>query len=107
PIVRRAHLLSHRLSQRQDWPADIAQCRTLPEVKAFRATLAYDAAPALALLQHARKEVRVAALSALEFRKDWRPGQAELVMQIAQRSEEPAVRAAAVLALGNLEDRMM
>jgi len=50
---------------------------------------------------------RVAALAALEFRKEWRPGQAELVMQMAQRSEEPAVRAAAVLALGNLDDRMM
>src|SRR5204863_281256 len=77
------------------------------EVKAFRATLAYDAAPALALMHHARLEVRVAALAALEFRKDWRPGQAELVMQIAQRSVEPPIRAAAVLALGNLEDRLM
>lgn len=107
PVMRRAQGLAQRLADRHDWPAELAQCRTLPEVKAFRATLAYDAAPALALLQHARMEVRVAALSALEFRKDWRPGQAELVMQIAQRSDEPAVRAAAVLALGNLEDRVM
>lgn len=107
PLMRRAHGLARRLSERHDWPTEFAQCRTLPEVKAFRATLAYDAAPALALLQHQRKEVRVAALAALEFRKEWRPGQAELVMQIAQRSEEPAVRAAAVLALGNLEDRQM
>jgi hypothetical protein len=107
PIMRRAHKLSQRLAARQDWPSDLSQCRVLPEVKAFRATLAYDAAPALVLLQHDRTEVRVAALSALEFRKDWRPGQSELVMQVAQRSEEPAVRAAAVLALANLEDRMM
>jgi len=107
PLLRRAHNLAQRISKRQDWPAEMSQCRTLPEVKAFRATLVYDAAPALALLQHKRIEVRVAALAALEFRKDWRPGQAELVMQMAQRSEEPAVRAAAVLALGNLDDRMM
>jgi HEAT repeats len=107
PVMRRAHGLSQRLASRQDWPADLTQCRSLPEVKAFRATLAYDAAPALALLHHPRIEVRVAALSALEFRKDWRPGQAEMVMQFAQRSEEPAVRSAAVLALGNLDDRMM
>jgi hypothetical protein len=107
PVMRRALGLANRLARRQDWPADMSQCRSIPEVKAFRATLAYDAAPALALLQHPRMEVRVAALSALEFRKDWRPGQAELVMQIAQRSEDPAVRAAAVLALGNLDDRMM
>ncbi|MBI3823310.1 MAG: HEAT repeat domain-containing protein [Planctomycetes bacterium] len=107
PVMRRANGLASRLGARQEWPADLLQCRALPEVKAFRATLAYDAAPALALLQHPRIEVRVAALSALEFRKDWRPGQAELVMQIAQRAEDPIVRAAAVLALGNLEDRMM
>ena len=107
PVMRRAHGLAHRLATRQEWPADLLQCRTLPEVKAFRATLAYDAAPALAMLQHARTEVRVAALSALEFRKDWRPGQAELVMQVAQRAEEPTVRAAAVIALGNLDDRLM
>jgi HEAT repeats len=107
PVMRRAHGLAQRLADRQDWPADLTRCRSLPEVKAFRAALAYDAAPALAMLQHSRIEVRVAALSALEFRKDWRPGQAELVMQIAQRAEEPAVRSAAVLALGNLDDRMM
>jgi len=107
PVMRRANNLAQRLAHRLDWPADLLQCRSLPEVKAFRATLALDAAPALALLQHPRIEVRVAALSALEFRKDWRPGQAELVMQFAQRSEDPAVRAAAVLALGNLDDRMM
>src|SRR5262249_13797017 len=107
PVMRRAHNLAHRLSTRQEWPADPMQIRALPEVKAFRATLVYDAGPALAMLQHERFEVRVAALAALEFRKDWRPGQSELVMQIAQRSEHPAVRAAAVLALGNLDDRMM
>jgi HEAT repeat protein len=107
PVMRRAQSLANRLANRHDWPADLSQCRTLPEVKAFRATLAYDAAPALVMLQNARVEVRVAALAALEFRKDWRPGQAELVMQTAQRAEEPAVRAAAVLALGNLDDRLM
>lgn len=107
PVLRRANGLANRLANRQDWPTDLLQCRALPEVKAFRAALAYDAAPALAMLQNPRVEVRVAALAALEFRKDWRPGQAELVMQIAQRAEEPIVRAAAVLALGNLEDRMM
>jgi hypothetical protein len=107
PVLRRANGLASRLASRQDWPADLLQCRALPEVKAFRATLAYDAAPALALLQNPRLEVRVAALAALEFRKDWRPGQAERIMQMAQRAEEPIVRAAAVLALGNLDDRMM
>ncbi len=105
PALRRANLLAHRLAERKDWPGDLAGCRALPEVKALRAALGYDAAPALALLNDARPEVRVAALAALEFRKDWRPGQAELVMQVAQRAEQPLVRAAAVTALGNLDDR--
>ncbi|MBI3407947.1 MAG: HEAT repeat domain-containing protein [Planctomycetes bacterium] len=105
PAMRRANALAQRLAQRQDWPSDLQACRTLTEVKALRAALSLDAAPALALLQHPRLEVRVAALAALEFRKDWRPGQAELVMQVAQRAEQPALRAAAVTALGNLDDR--
>jgi hypothetical protein len=105
PAIRRARLLAERLARRKEWPADLAACRTLPEVKALRAALTIDASPALVLLNHARPEVRVAALAALEFRKDWRPGQAELVLQVAQRAEQPAVRAAAVTALGNVDNR--
>lgn len=105
PALRRANLLARRLADRKDWPTDLAACLTLPEVKALRAALGLDAAPALALLGDPRPEVRVAALAALEFRKDWRPGQAELVLQVAQHAEQPLVRAAAVTALGNLEDR--
>lgn len=105
PAIRRARMLANRLASRREWPADLASCRTLPEVKALRGALGLDAAPALTLLDHQRPEVRVAALAALEFRKDWRHGQAELVLQVAQRAEQPAIRAAAVLALGNVEDR--
>ena len=107
PALRRANMLAERLAQRKEWPADLAGCRALPEVKALRAALGYDAGPALALLNDPRSEVRVAALAALEFRKDWRPGQAELVLQLAQRAEQPLVRAAAVTALGNLDDRQL
>lgn len=107
PALRRANLLADRLRARRDWPADLQLCRAIPEVKAFRAALGSDASPALALLSDPRPEVRVAALAALEFRKEWRPGQAELVLQIGQRAEHPAVRAAAVTALGNLEERSL
>jgi hypothetical protein len=105
--IRRARNLSDRVSSRKDWPADLNACRVLPEVKAFRAALSIDASPALALLRHPRLEVRVAALAALEFRRDWRPGQAELVLQTAQRAEQPAVRAAAVAALACVDDRTL
>jgi hypothetical protein len=107
PAIRRARTLAQRVADRKDWPADLGACRSLPEVKALRAALTTDASPALALLGHDRPEVRVAALAALEFRKEWQPGHAELVLQVAQRAEQPAVRAAAVTALGNLDDRMV
>jgi HEAT repeat protein len=105
PAIRRARMLADRLAARKEWPSDLAACRTLPEVKALRAALTIDASPALALLQHPRTEVRVAALSALEFRKEWRHGQAQLVLQTAQFAEQPIVRAAAVSALANVDDR--
>lgn len=107
PAIRRARMLADRLASRKEWPSDLGACRSLPDVKALRAALHFDAAPALALLSHERIEVRVAALAALEFRKDWRPGQAEYVLQIAQCAEQPVVRAAAVTALANLDDRTL
>jgi HEAT repeat protein len=105
PALRRARVLAGRLEQRREWPADLAACRGLPEVKALREALHFDATPALSLLKNPRPEVRVAALAALEFRKDWRLGQAEYVLQAARTAPEPPVRAAAVAALANLEER--
>jgi hypothetical protein len=104
-VLRRANMLAGRLASRKDWPADVGAVRNLPEVKALRAALVYDASPALVLLRHPVEQVRLAALAALEFRKEWQPGQAELVMQVAQAAQQPAIRAAAVTALGNVEDR--
>jgi hypothetical protein len=105
--LRRARQLAGRLARRTDWPADLLACRLLPEVKALREALHVDAAPALGLLNDPRPQVRVAALAALEFRQNWRAGQAEIVLHLAQRAEEPEVRAVAVNALANLEDREM
>jgi hypothetical protein len=107
PALRRARLLALRLANRNDWPTDLDECRTLPEVKALREALYLDAAPALPLLNHPRPQVQIAALSALEFRKHWRPGQAEGVLQVALRAEEASVRAAALMALANIEDRSL
>lgn len=107
PTLRRARLLAQRLGGRREWPSDLDACRGLPEVKALREALHLDAAPALLLLQGPRPQVQIAALAALEFRQHWRPGQAEAVLQVALRAEEPAVRAAALSALANLEDRVL
>lgn len=105
--LRRARSLAAGLAARRDWPADLMQIRHLPEVQALREALHVDASPALELLANSRTEVRLAALSALEFRPTWRPGQPQLVLQLAQRAPEPEVRSAAVNALANVEERML
>lgn len=105
--LRQARVLAQRLAQRKDWPADLSACRDLAEVKAFREALHLDATPALNLLHHSRLPVRLAALAALEFRTHWRKGQVELVLQVARGSDEPAVRAGAINALANVDDRLL
>jgi hypothetical protein len=107
PALRRARLLAKRLADRKDWPAELQAVRSLPEVKALREALHIDAEPALALLSNPKPAVRVAALTALEFRQNWRPGQPEVVLSLAQRAGEPEVRAAAVNALANLDERLL
>jgi hypothetical protein len=105
--LRRARLLAQRLAERKDWPSDLSACRDLPVVKAFRDALHMDATPALNLLHHRRVPVCIAALAALEFRTNWRSGQVELVLRVARVSAEPAVRAAAINALANVDDRLL
>lgn len=105
--IQHACMLADRLASRKDWPADLESCRSLPDVKALRESLHVDATPAFNLLRHPRPQVRIAALAALEFRRDWRPGQSELVLEAAQRAEEVPVRVAAIGALANVEDRFL
>ena len=106
PALRRARYLAGRLAHRLDWPAQLHDCRLLPEVKALREALHVEASPALSLLSNPRPEVRVAALAALEFRQNWRPGQPQVILQLAQHAVEPEVRAAAINALANVDERM-
>jgi hypothetical protein len=102
---RKARLLTQRLANRTDWPSDPAEIRLLPEVRMLRDLIVQDATPALALLQHAKMPVRLAALSALESRRLWKYGQPELVFRAAQDAREPAIRAAAIRALARIDDR--
>ncbi len=105
PAMRRARFLAHRLAHRPDWPEKLQDCRLLPEVKALREAVHVDASPVLELLADPRPQVRVAALAALEFRQVWRPGQPQIILQLAQHAVEPELRAAAINALANVEDR--
>lgn len=105
--LRRGRQLAQQLAIRRDWPEDLNSCRSLPEVKALRDCLYVDAEPALALLGHPRPQVHVAALAALEFRKNWQAGQPEMVLEVARQSAETEVRAAAINALANIDDQVI
>jgi hypothetical protein len=105
--LRRARALAARLGDRQDWPATLAECKQLPEIREFREALQIDAGPALALLANPKSQVRIAALAALEFRQEWRHNQPEIVLHFLKNVPEPDVKAAAILALANVEDRPM
>lgn len=97
--LRRANKWSRRLTARTHWPLQLADCRALPEAEALREAVRDEPVPALALLSDPRPQVQVAALGALEYRPYWRPGEAELVLQVARGAREPAVRAAGAYAL--------
>jgi hypothetical protein len=100
--LRRANKWTKRIRSRHQWPEQLADCRVLPEAIGLRAAIRDEPGPALALLSDPRPAVQTAALGALEHRPHWRAGEAEYVLQFAQSSEEPAVRAAAVYALAGV-----
>jgi hypothetical protein len=102
--LRRANKWCSRLATRTHWPMQLADCRALPEVVALRDAVRDEVRPVLALLSDPRPEVQCAALGALEYRPQWQPGEAELVLKIARTSDEPAVRAAAAYALAAVEE---
>src|SRR3954470_24104685 len=97
--ARRVKFLIRQLLSRKEWPVTFAVYRDCPHVHALRDGLRDNAAPALPLLAHDDVRIQVAVLTALEFHPNWRKGQVEVVLQRAHYSDEPAVRAAAALAL--------
>jgi len=103
--LRRAQLLAEVIRRRPDLPTDFRLCRELPDVKAFRDALGSDPTPAMVLVSRGSVPVQVAALCALESHKKLREWHIDLILRSAQKSLEPAVRAAAILALANVERR--
>jgi hypothetical protein len=101
--LRRANKWCGRLLGRRHWPLQLGDCRTLPEVAALREAALDEARPVLALLSDSRPEIQCAALGALEYRPQWQPGEAELVLKTARESAEPAVRVAAAYAMAGVE----
>ncbi len=107
PALRRACAFARQLAARTDLPTDINACRQLPEVKNLRDAMRTEAAPGLALLAHEQPAVRVAALTALEHRRRWRVGEPNIVLTAARTDPQPEVRAAAVLALAGVNQRLV
>jgi hypothetical protein len=103
--LRRANTLAWKLAHRGEWPTKLNDCKNLPEVKALREALHIDAGPAINLLTHAKPQVRLAALAAMEFRQEWRKNQPEIVLHFTTKAAEPELRAAGILALANTEER--
>ncbi|MFT3878846.1 MAG: HEAT repeat domain-containing protein [Gemmatales bacterium] len=104
-VYRRARLLSETLARKTDWPKELIRSKDISEAKAFREAIRYDAGPALNLLEHTHPGVRIAALSALEFRTNWTVGQTNEVMRLIESDRVAEVRHMAVRALGNQKDR--
>lgn len=107
PAARRARWLAERLRARQDWPADAAAWREIPEVVALKEAIARDASAALELLETGSPGAKIAALKALEGHDRWERGQPAYVLALARRSAEPEVRTAAVEVLAGVEDRIL
>ncbi|HEV3145476.1 MAG TPA: HEAT repeat domain-containing protein [Gemmataceae bacterium] len=107
PALRRARTLTQRLARRANWPPDLNACRQMPEVRELRDAIFQEMGPVLPFLQHPCPQLRMVILAALEFRKTWHYGQPELVLALAQKDTVPAIRAAALLALGSVPHRQL
>lgn len=100
-----AGMLALRLADRTDWPANLEECKALPELREFREALGPDPTPAFSLLANPRPQARLAGLVALEGKRDWMPGQAEMVVEVVRRAAEPPVRGTALRVLAGVPDR--
>lgn len=100
--ARRAKFLIRQLLSRQEWPPTFATYRNCPIIHALRETIRDNAAPVLPLLAHDDVRVQIAVLTALESHPAWRKDQAEAVFQRATYSDQPTVRALAMIALANV-----
>ncbi len=91
PALRQARKLVEELKNRSHWPEDLHECRSLAEILPLREALRTEAAPVMPLLSNPRPQVRVAALATLEYRKRWRTGQPDQILELALADPEPEV----------------
>jgi hypothetical protein len=101
---RRVKRLCRAIQGRSRWPETVAEIGQLPEVRALREAVRWEAGPVFALFNDLRPEVRAAAFAALEGHQVWRAREAAAMLTAANKTTEPAVRALAVTALGGVSD---
>ncbi|MSR55342.1 MAG: hypothetical protein EXS09_18965 [Gemmataceae bacterium] len=102
--ARRAKFLIRQLLSRKEWPSTFANYRDCSMICSLRESIRDNAAPVLPLLAHEDVRVQVAALTALEFHPVWRIGQAEVVIHRATYTDQPAVRALALMTVTNVTE---
>lgn len=101
---RRTRAAAAAVQARRWWPTTAAEVAAVPEARRLRQAAAAEPGPVFPLLNDARPEVRTAAFAALTARDRWRPTEAAAVLAAAHATVEPGVRAAAVTALGAVDD---
>ncbi|WP_157369776.1 HEAT repeat domain-containing protein [Zavarzinella formosa] len=97
--IRRAKFLLGGIIRREEWPDRYEDIRQIPEIRHLREVLRENPSPALTFLSHPNPKIQAAVLTALEFQPSWRKDQADAVIHRANFTDEPLVRAAAVMAL--------
>lgn len=100
--ARKIKFLVSQLLARKEWPATFEEYKSCPQLQSLREGLGDNAAAVLPLLGHDDVRIQMAALTVLEFFPVWRKGQVEVVLQRATYTDQPVVRAAALLALANV-----
>ncbi|MGL6073696.1 MAG: hypothetical protein ACRC8S_05990 [Fimbriiglobus sp.] len=101
---RRAREYSRRLQRRTFWPTQEAEFAAIPEVRVLMDVLEHDPTPAAELLTDDRMQVRMAAFVALQQRNYWRRGEAEMVLNAIQKTQDPPTRAAGIRSLQAMSD---
>jgi hypothetical protein len=103
---RRSQLLIRQLKSTTRWPSTVEEFHYIPLVRKLYRTVRLDPTLAFPLLDDPRSEVQLAALAALQNRKHWRWPEAAYVLNIANKTSRPEIRAMVyqTLRTSNLRD---
>ena len=93
--------LTARLARRAIRLSNLARAQSLSRSPGYRCVRSLE------LLKHPRRQIRYAALAALESHHNWEQTEVELVLRMARQDPDEELRCAAILALANVDDRQV